>query len=214
MSSVGLYLSGSGSLDGSDPFLSTFAYEALQRIDFDPIPTARDIEQGEVINHRFAHRESHPRNSLDESARLVRGKIDDLRDVETETLAGAVLVGGGGVLNTWTDFHERGTDCRITERLKFHLQELKRQGKPVLCLGNAAFAVAVAFREQEKSLSLNPGKNPALRKAMNQYGSKTIDSNPSWDPNHKIGCLTDLLGSSHLPAIRRKIHDFLQEHLT
>jgi len=213
VNSVGLYLAGAGSLDGSDPFLTTFAYQALQSLNYDPVPLARDIKQGEVINHRFAHRESNPRNSLDESARLVRGKIDDLRDVDTERLAGAVLVGGGGVLNTWTDFHERAENCRITERLKFHLHELNNQEKPIFCLGNAGFAVAVAFREQEVSLLLNPGKNPGLRKAINGYGSNTTDSNPSWDQQHQVGCLTDLLGNEELPTIHRWIHDFFREHL-
>lgn len=213
MTAIGLYLAGAGSLDGSDPFLSTFAYEALQQNEFEVTALGRDVEQGEVLNHRFAHRESNPRNSLDESARLVRGGIDDLRDVDTEQLDGAVLVGGGGVLSTWTDFHERGSEARITERLKFHLHQLHNQGKPVLALGNAGFAIAVAFREQNCSLQLNVGKNKSLQEAVERYGNQTTESNPSWDPEHKIGCLVNLLDEENLPHLRNQIHDCISEYL-
>jgi len=202
---IGLYLAGAGSLDGSDPFLTAMTYEVLQDRGWTPMPVARDVEQGEVINHRFAYEESPERNSLDESARLVRGNIRDFRDVETEDLSGGVLVGGGGVLSTWTDYHERGRECRITERLKFHLHEFQEQGKPILALDNSAVAVAVAFRERELDLTLNPGANSELRSDLASFGVSVDEDTPSVDEAHDLVCLPDLVDEVRLPEARNQL---------
>jgi enhancing lycopene biosynthesis protein 2 len=207
VSEIGLYLSGAGSLDGSDVFSAVVVYELLQEFGFTPRPMARDIPQGRVINHRFAHEQSDERNSLTESARVVRGDIDDLRDVDTNDLSGGVLVGGGGVLTTWTDYHERGRDCRITERLKFHLVEFFQQDKPVLVLDNAAVAVAVAFREQDYGPSLNPGDNAELRQLVEDTGSTASDRSPCVDESFPVRSEPDLTGISKLSELRDTLEE-------
>lgn len=204
---IGLYLAGAGSLDGSDPFVSVLTYHHLQDRDWTPVPVARDVAMGQVIDHRFAHETQEERNSLTESARLVRGNVDDFRDVDTDDLSGAVLVGGGGVLSTWTDYHERGQDCRITERLKFHLMELHRDGKPIIALDNAGIAIAVAFAQQDLEPTLNPGDNVDHRDLVESTGSVLSKTEPSWDEENRIGCLPNLTREAHLPSIESRLSD-------
>lgn len=209
MAQVGLYLSGNGSLDGSDVFASVLAYQALQERGYEPVPIGRDIDQGEVIDHRTARRLEEQRNALSEAARIVKGNIRDMRDVDTENLDGAIHAGGGGVLSTWTDFHQRGSNCRVTERLKYQVLDLHGEGRPQICLGNAAFVLGQILREQPEAPELNPGSNESLRETLKGWNVPVTDSSPSWDSENKIGCLPGFLDDNNLADGRRVLLDFL-----
>ncbi len=208
MKCIGIYLSGTGSLDGSDVFPTVLVYELLQEAGFEPIAVGRDVQQGEVLNHRTAQSEPGSRNAMDEAARMVRGDIVDMRDVTTEDLHAAVLVGGGGSLSTWTDFHERGKDCRVTERLKFHLMEFYEDDRPILCLDNAGFVLGAILRHTSRKSRMNPGSNPQLLRTMKEWDVEVADENPCWDDDRQIGCLPDLTQRDHLPSLKTSLRDF------
>lgn len=191
MPQVGLYLSGNGSLDGSDVFGSVLAFQALQETGHEPVPVGRDIDQGEVIDHRTARPLDEQRNALSEAARIVKGDIRDMRDVDAEDLGGAIYVGGGGVLSTWTDFHQRGSNCRVTERLKYQVLELHGDRNPQICLGNASFVLGQILRENPETPKLNPGSNESLRETLKEWGVAVTERSPSWDPEHRVGCLPE-----------------------
>ncbi len=210
MKSVGLYLSGCGSLDGSDVMATVLAYHSLQDADCDPVPVARDLSQGDVINHRTARPEDRERNALDEAARIVRGNITEMREVEVGELDGALFVGGGGTLSTWTDFKERGKDCRVTERLKFHVLDLYRNGKPLLGLDNAGFVLGIVLKETVDSLRINPGNNRLLREIMREWELEVTNESPTWDSNHRIGSIPNLSREEDLPELRNSIDRFIR----
>lgn len=208
MGRVGLYLSGCGSLDGSDVYLAVLSQLLLQEANHTCLPLGRDIEQGEVYNHRRAEREPDARNGLDEAARIVRGDIRDLREVDTDTLDAAVLVGGGGALSTWTDYHERGRKLRVTERLKFHLLELHRARRPILCLDSAVLPAAFVLREAARNLVVNPGEGPAAD-LIASWNVVTSNDNPCWDADNRVGTVSGLLAQNGLPALRDRVHGLL-----
>lgn len=213
MADVGLYLSGAGSLDGSDAMAAVLAYQALQSTGFEPLPIGRDVEQGRVVDHRTAQPQDQVRNALSESARLVRGNVRDMRDVDAEDLSGALLVGGDGTLSTWTDYHERGEECRITERLKYHLLELIGEDKTVLCLGNAGFVVAQFFRDRDGSPRLNVGSSSSLNSVVERWGVSLSDESPSWDADYSIGCLPEVTRTENLPRSFDRLSQFIGEYV-
>ncbi len=206
MGRVGLYLSGCGSLDGSDVYLAVLSQLLLEETGHTCLPLGRDVEQGGVRNHRLAGRESDSRNALDEAARIVRGDVRDCRDVDAETLDAAVLVGGGGALSTWTDYHERGSDLRVTERLKFHLLGLYRARRPILCLDSAVLPAAFVLREPAEGLTLNPGNGPGAD-LIASWNVTLSDRVPCWDDANRVGTLPDLLGVNELPVLRDRLHE-------
>lgn len=213
MARVGLYLSGSGSLDGSDVIISVLAYTALQKTGHDPVPVGRDIGQGRVVDHRTAQSQAETRNALSEAARIVRGNIRDMREVEPERMAGAVLVGGDGTLSTWTDFHQRGPDCRVTERLKHHVLDFFQAKNPLVCLGNAGFVLARILRNQAPELSVNVGSNQQLIQAVNDWGVSVTEASPSWDEANQVGCQPAVARSEDLPEVSTRIEEFLRRSL-
>jgi enhancing lycopene biosynthesis protein 2 len=208
MNTVAVYLSGTGSLDGSDVMTVVLACEVLQDLGIEPVAVGRDVQQGEVLNHRTARPEETPRNALDESARIVRGDIVDMRDLETDEIEATVLVGGGGTLTTWTDYHKRGEDCRVTERLKFHVMEFSGGDCPILALDNAGFVLGAIFRHTSDSPRLNPGSNPQLVRMMEKWDVELTDDDPCWDDERRVGCLPNLTQRDNLPALRTSLRDF------
>ncbi|MFB6355375.1 MAG: hypothetical protein ABEJ65_02535 [bacterium] len=206
---VGLYLAGTGSLDGSDVYTAVLAYDQIQKRGWDPRPIGRDVKQGEVRNHRDAREISVDRNSLTESARMVRGDIKDMRDVDTDQLLGGVFVGGGGVLSTWTDFHERGKDCRITERLKFHINDFYNKNQPIICLGNAGLAVARVLSDVDEKIQMNPGQNSKIKEAIEYYGIQINSAQPCWDEENRVGTRPGFIREESLGIIRQEIDTLL-----
>lgn len=211
MTRVGLYLSGNGSLDGSDVFSAVLAYQVLQEKGHEPVPVGRDVDQGEVIDHRTARPQEEQRNALSEAARIVKGDIRDMRDVDAKNLDGAIHVGGGGVLSTWTDFHERGSRCRVTERLKYQVLDLHEERSPQVCLGNAAFVLGQILRDQPDPPELNPGSNESLRETLREWEVPVTDSSPCWDADHQVGSFPDFTKGDNLAEKRRILLDFLDE---
>jgi enhancing lycopene biosynthesis protein 2 len=210
MKNVGLYFSGNGSLDGSDVMSGVLAHKALQESDLEPVPIARDLSQGEVINHRTARKEDDDRNSLDEAARITRGDIRGMRDVDVDHLDGAMFVGGGGTLSTWTDFKERGSDCRVTERLQFQVIDLFRDDKPLLALDNAGFALGFILKDTVNSLTINPGSNPRLRETLSEWNLTLSEESLTWDEQNRVGCLPDLTREADLEFMEKKIQEILK----
>jgi enhancing lycopene biosynthesis protein 2 len=210
MDRVGLFLSGSGSLDGSDIFSSVMVYHELQRAGYEPVPVGRDISQGEVLNHRTAESLEQDRNALDEAARIVRGKIKDMRRIDVDRFQAAVFVGGGGTLSTWTDYHQRGADCRVTERLKYQVLDLHKGDKPMLALGNAGFALGMILKEVVESLQINLGNNSRINSLAEDWGITLTNESPSWDANHALGSLPDPARTEDLPEMRASIHELLK----
>lgn len=213
MAGVGLYLSGAGSLDGSDAISTVLAYGALQKCGREPIPVGRDVDQGRVVDHRTAQTMNESRNALSEAARLVRGNIRDMRDVDAGELQAAVLVGGDGMLSTWTDYHDRGAECRITERLKYQILDLHKNDKPIVCLGNAGFVVAHVFRDRESTPRLNVGSNATLNETLRDWGIRLTDTDPAWDATHRVGCLPGVTREDDLPRSQDRLTDFLEARL-
>lgn len=204
MARVGLYLSGVGSLDGSDVYLAVLGQLLLEEAGHTCLPLGRDVAQGEVRNHRSATPGAGTRNALEEAARIVRGNIRDLREVEADTLDAAVLVGGGGARCTWTDYHERGSNLRVTERLKFHLLDLYRRERPILCLDDAVLPAAFVLREVADGLTLQPGEG-AVGRLVSGWEVIPSSENPCWDADHRVGTLTGLLKCNELPRLRDRI---------
>ncbi|MFB6344822.1 MAG: hypothetical protein ABEK50_03500, partial [bacterium] len=151
--------------------------------------------------------------ALSEAARIVRGDIRDMRAVEADDLFAAVFVGGGGTLSTWTDYHKRGQDCRVTERLKYQVLDLFRAEKPMVGFGNAAFVLARILADPAEDLTINIGSNAQLNQALEEWGVTTDESTPSWDSHNQVGSLPDVVKTESLPELKGEMSEILDRAL-
>jgi len=80
---------------------------------------APDKEQLHVVNHLTEQvLENESRNILLESARIARGKIKNVKDVDVAELDGLVIPGGFGAAKNLCTFALDGPDCKIDEDVK------------------------------------------------------------------------------------------------
>jgi enhancing lycopene biosynthesis protein 2 len=89
-------LSGCGFQDGAEIHESVCTLLALDRMGVQTICMAPNIEQHKVVNHLTGEEVNEKRNVLVESARIARGDIKDIKDVQAGELDALVLPGGFG----------------------------------------------------------------------------------------------------------------------
>lgn len=114
MKKVAIILSGCGYLDGAEIHESVITMLSVERAGARYQCFAPNIEQAHVINHLSGEvAENERRNVLVESARIARGDIYDISELNAEDFDALILPGGFGVAKNLCDFAFKGTDCTI-----------------------------------------------------------------------------------------------------
>ena len=93
-------LSGCGVYDGSEIHEAVLTLLALDRAGAEITCMAPNIDQYHVVNHMTQEVMKEKRNVLLESARIARGEIKDLKDVNATDLDGLIIPGGFGIVTT------------------------------------------------------------------------------------------------------------------
>ena len=91
---TGVLLSGCGVYDGTEIHESVLALLALSQNNIDYICTAPNINQHHVINHINGEEMNEERSVLIESARIARGDIISLSELNKNTISSIVIAGG------------------------------------------------------------------------------------------------------------------------
>jgi enhancing lycopene biosynthesis protein 2 len=124
MVKVGVVLSGCGFLDGSEIQEAVLTLLALDRAGATAVCLAPNIEQKGVVNHRSGHPAESVRNVLEESARIARGKIQDLAKAKASELDALVLPGGYGAAKNLCDFAAAGPKTKVDPTLLKFVREM------------------------------------------------------------------------------------------
>ena len=95
---VGVLLSGCGNKDGSEIHESVLTMLALDRLKAEMVLMAANIDQMHVMNHYTDQEMDEFRNVLVESARIARGNIKDMAEVNGADLDALIIPGGLGVV--------------------------------------------------------------------------------------------------------------------
>ena len=140
--SVAVLLSGCGYLDGSEIHEATLTLWAIHKHGADFQCYAPDIDQHHVVNHLNGHEMSERRNVLIESARIARGKIQDLAGFQAAAHDALVLPGGFGAAKNLSSFAFDGADCTVNTDVAKAILSMANLKKPIgaLCIAPAALA--------------------------------------------------------------------------
>ena len=136
MKKIGVILSGCGVYDGSEIHEAVLTLLALDRAGAEAVCFAPDIEQHHVIDHRTGKEMAETRNVLTESARICRGAIGDLAEININTLDGLILPGGFGAAKNLCDYAFKGVECEVNEHVAAAVRSFHQADKPVgfLCI--------------------------------------------------------------------------------
>jgi len=174
---VGVVLSGCGVIDGSEITEAVSILIALDRRGAQIICMAPNGNQTEVTNHATKKADPHPRNILEESARIARGKIRDLATVKAAELDALVFPGGFGAAKNLSNFAKAGANCTVLADVERLVTEMHAAKKP---LGFACIAPVLAAKILGKhSPKLTIGTDKATADAIGSMGGKHINTDPT-----------------------------------
>lgn len=153
----GILLSGCGVYDGAEIQEAVLAMLAVQEIDAEYLCIAVDAPQHHVINHLTGEEMPESRNMLVEAARIARGSIKNIQDVEPADIDGLIIPGGFGSAKNFTSWAFSGPDSNILPEVKLLLVNLVNIGKPIAALCVSPVVLAKAFEDSDIHLNLTIG---------------------------------------------------------
>lgn len=174
MSKVGVILSGCGVFDGSEIHEASATLIALsqQGIEYDCMAPDRDFE---VIDHRTQQPTGEQRNVLTESARISRGEIVSVSEVQGADYDAFFVPGGFGAAKNLCTFAIDGADCSVDPEVERVLKEAHDAGKPIgfMCIAPALGAKIFG----DKKVKLTIGHDAGTAAAINATGATHIEAN-------------------------------------
>ncbi|WP_435547601.1 isoprenoid biosynthesis glyoxalase ElbB [Desulfobacterium sp. N47] len=167
---IGVLLSGCGVFDGSEIHEAVLTMLFLDQARAEIICMAPDIPQVHVIDHITQKEMNESRNVLVESARIARGEIKKLSDVQVDDLDGLIIPGGFGSAKNLSDFAFKGPGGEVNPDVKRLIDDMVTANKPIgaLCIAPATVAMAL----KDKSPVLTIGSDEQTIDALQALGVK------------------------------------------
>ena len=164
MPRIGVLLSGCGVFDGAEIHEAVLTLLALDQAGAETVCMAPDMDQFHVINHLTQEVADEKRNVLVESARIARGEIKNLKDVQASDLDGLILPGGFGAAKNLSDFAVKGPAATVHPEVGRLLNEMASAGKPIgaVCIAPATLTRALSDRKPEVTIGTDEGTASAI----------------------------------------------------
>ena len=178
MKKVAVILSGCGVFDGSEIHEACAALLALYRAEADVVVCAPSGPQMHVVDHVAGDpAEGESRDILTESARIARGEIKPLADLDAAAFDAVLLPGGFGAAKNLCSFAVDGENCTVHPEVENFLRAARGLGKAIGAMCIAPVILARVFGP-ELSPSVTIGNDPATAAMINKMGAHHIDCAP------------------------------------
>lgn len=164
MPKIGVVLSGCGHMDGAEIQESVITLLALDRAGADVIIMAPNTDQLHVVNHLTgSESEGEMRNILVESARIARGNISDINDINASDLDALIFPGGFGVAKNLCDYAMTGADCTVDPSVLALATEVHLSGKPIgaICIAPVMLSKVLENAGESAKLTIGHDNNTA-----------------------------------------------------
>jgi len=128
------------------------------------------------------------RNLLEESARIARGPVTSLKDLNVNNIDALIIPGGFGAAKNLTSFAFDGENCSIDSEVETLIKEVNKKGKPIgaICIAPAVIARALG---KELHPRLTIGQDKATAGKIEAMGAVHVDCTVNScviDEKHKI----------------------------
>lgn len=169
---IAVILCGSGYLDGSEIRESILVLLALSNASANVSIFAPDAFQTDVINNLTGKAQGEPRNMLVESARIARGEVRSLSELNTNEFDGVIMPGGFGAAKNLSDFASKGSQGSARKDLSAILNQFHNEKKPIGALCIAPAVVGLAFKNKNFSMTLGQAGEAAAE--LEKLGHKHV----------------------------------------
>lgn len=177
----GILLSGCGVYDGAEIQEAVLSMLAVAESGDTYTCISVDADQFHVINHLTGEPMSESRNMLVEAARIARGNIVPIEEIQPADLDGLIIPGGFGSAKNFTKWAFEGPEGDIRPEVKLLLVNLVNIGKPVaaLCVSPVVLAKALEGSAIHPLLTLGTTSEPspydieAFSQGLQKTGAET-----------------------------------------
>lgn len=176
MKRVAVILCGCGVRDGSEIHEAVATLLALDRAGAEALVFAPRGPQQEVVDHLTGRPDpGQTRDMLVESARIARGRILDLAELNIADVHAVILPGGFGAANNLCAFAREGAACSVHPEVARVLREAHRARKPIgaLCIAPVIVARVLGAGTHAR---LTIGNDPDTAAALALMGARPVDA--------------------------------------
>jgi len=173
MKKIAVILSGCGVFDGAEIHESTITLLCIAKAGAEYQCFAPNINQHHVINHITGEEIPQERNVLIESARIARGNIKNLINLEISAFDALILPGGFGVAKNLSNFALVENEMEVIPELSEIIKAFWKAKKPIgaICISPVIIAKTI------KKSKLTIGTDEATINAITKMGSEHIKTN-------------------------------------
>ncbi len=198
MKKIGVVLSGCGVMDGSEIHEATLTLLFLDREGVETVIMAPNVNQLHVVNHLTNEETGETRNVLEESARIARGNIRDIKDVRASDIDGLVFPGGYGAAKNLFDYAVKGVNCSVNPEVERLIKEMHSAKKPMGFICIAPVLAARVLGEYSPKLTIGSDRQTAadVEKLGGKHVEKSVDDIVYDEKNNVVSTPAYMLGPS------------------
>ena len=186
MPNVCVIISGCGFLDGAEIHEAVLSLLYLSQAGATYQVAAPHKAQMHVVNHHSGEvSEGETRMVHEEAARIARGAVTDLKDVDVSSFDALFLPGGFGAAKNLCDFALKGAGATIDPAVADLVSSFHNAGKPIgaVCIAPAVLALSL------KKGALTIGNDPETAEQLTKLGAVHHDrpvTEAMIDPANKL----------------------------
>jgi enhancing lycopene biosynthesis protein 2 len=167
---VGVILSGCGNRDGGEIRETLFTLLALDKLGAEAVMMAPDIECRDTINYMTGESSPERRNVLVESARVARGDIRNIRDIDVEKLDALIIPGGLGVAKNLSNYIDRKKSATFIPEVEKIILDIFNTKKPIgaICIAPAVLSTLLG----QYGIEVTIGADEATINIIESTGAK------------------------------------------
>ncbi|GAA0876339.1 isoprenoid biosynthesis glyoxalase ElbB [Wandonia haliotis] len=157
MKKIGVLLSGCGVYDGVEIHESVFTMLAIQEAGAEYICISVNKPQHHVVNHLTGEEMKESRNMMIEAARIARGNVKDITEVDPADIDALVIPGGFGSAKNFTSWAFEGPEGMVLPEVKLLIVNMINIGKPVCALCVSPVVVSKALEDSDIHATMTLG---------------------------------------------------------
>lgn len=169
MKRIGVLLCGAGR-DGSEIHESTFVLLSIKRRGALAVCFAPGGPQKYVRNHLTDKNTDEKRDMLVESARIARGDIRDIKEINASDIDALIIPGGQGAATNLSSFIEDGVSCTVHPEAERIIAEMHKAQKSIGAICMAPSTLAKALQNIGVSAILTAGDDSDVARKIVAMG--------------------------------------------
>jgi len=172
MKNFAIVLSGCGQHDGSETHETILTLLAMDKANVNWQAFAPDILNENVINHLTDKSSPHQkREVLVESARLVRGKIKPLSEINVVDFDAVIFPGGMGAVTVLCNWAQKKSEFNFNHDVEKLIKDTKKLHKPMGFICIAPMMITKIFSDAKFTI----GNDKDLAKEIDKTGCQHIE---------------------------------------